>query len=353
MTTPRRGSPTGESIKLENAMFSGPITSLSDVYGVSSGFDAMNIMTQEMIHQNQALVTANQPLSVPQFDLSYVDYGPLLDEAMSNPYFSHHGLPLRTPSMEHNLFSSTSDLRRSTLDECVVPSQTTRLDPFSISSPSRPMQFTNDYPNQSPGHELISSMSECSPQSMGYMAPDYTTAMPTPKTPCRDSVRREGVPSNATLLDYQNQPKKCLKTERGKKRSVLKTARRQNKQKQRRNYMIRSNIELEPASSYTCSIDGCFKKFGKKEHRERHVETHRQTKPPFICEFCKRQFPGARRDNFTVHLLRHTIERGPRTEYDEKAQAVYDALRAKQSKCTRRKPKKLVKEEEGLNGLEC
>ncbi|KAM0786065.1 hypothetical protein ACM66B_006876 [Microbotryomycetes sp. NB124-2] len=65
-------------------------------------------------------------------------------------------------------------------------------------------------------------------------------------------------------------------------------------------------VEADDTRSWSCSFEGCTKKFKRLEHLVRHGRSHTQEKP-FSCDVCSRAF--TRNDNMMAHRKTHASDR--------------------------------------------
>ncbi len=337
MSTPHRGR-TPCSIKREGSTFSAPTpTSTPDRYGSTNGFCAMNAMTQSMMsgyHQDSMMFPGNQMVVANPVNMADINYGPYVDDTIYNSFNSHHGLPTGTPSLEQDLYSPVSEIRSSPslIENCVVPSQTTFMDPFSgLQSPAHPvksLQFNLNYDCQVSDFDAGFSMENSSPESMRYLVPEYAERTPECSTPSRSSSQRQAH-LEAALASVSPTP-----TETQAQKAAARLVRKRSKRENRQCMIPRTNIPVayHQQPKKTCSVPGCHGKFVRHEHLKRHEKTH-SSKERYPCEFCGRPF--GRTDNLKSHIKLHAFpNKGKRTDYFEGAREVYERMSMKPRRST-------------------
>ncbi|KAG4440338.1 hypothetical protein IFR05_004190 [Cadophora sp. M221] len=338
MSTPRRGSPN--AVKYENSVFAAPTpTSSPDRYATVNGFCAMNTLTQNMMaiyHEPQSSFSGVASLKAPSNqDLAdFNNYGPYLDDSVSQSFHSNNGIPMSTPGPVHDdLYSPNSDMSSSpsVLESCVVPSQTT-FEAFGLQSPMNPvksLQFNVDYDCQSSDYDSGFLVDNLSPGSNRYLVPEYQQFKSERSTPSRGPSHRH--PSTQphekeTVTDFR------LKLEaEAKQTKKIRLSRKRSNGFGRIYDSISTDIGLNPKANFACNWPGCDKKFARSEHRKRHYKIHEDEKEK--CEFCPHPFSRTRKDNYKTHLKLHADpQKGSRTEYHPGAAAALERMEAETRK---------------------
>jgi zinc finger protein BrlA len=236
--------------------------------------------------------------------------------------FAHQDMAVQPPSLDMDLYSPASGLNSSSPAsmDFVVPSQTTLMDSFDMSSPMRPVKpFQFDSPTSDYG--LESSFNESPASSIKYfMSPCSEGQKSSSATPSRHSNLRQPVfeplESSLALQRVQEQTQ---------------VARHGRKQRVKRDYMLPNNITVQKQAKRPCLWQGCEKKFRRQEHLKRHMKTHEQTES-YPCDFCNKSF--GRTDNLKCHIKIHADpnKKSSRTIYYPEARRVYEEMSRKPRK---------------------
>ncbi|KAL3424132.1 C2H2 finger domain-containing protein [Phlyctema vagabunda] len=229
----------------------------------------------------------------------------------AHTYAAHHNISNSTPPLDMDLYSPASVMSSSPVSaDFVVPSQTTFVDSFDLSSPMRPLHFdspSSDYENSSPAGGLRYFMS---PSSENERYSPTTT--PCARNPIQRQRSFQPLESSAVLHRVQNEA-------------------RVSRKRSKREYMLPDNLSVQKQAKRHCTWPGCHGRFQRQEHLKRHMKTHEnETKLP--CQFCGKEF--GRADNLKSHIKLHMDEnkKSSRTVYFEDAKRVYEEMSRKSRK---------------------
>ncbi|KAG9233816.1 hypothetical protein BJ875DRAFT_463215 [Amylocarpus encephaloides] len=167
-----------------------------------------------------------------------------------------------------------------------------------------------------------------------YFIPAYTECRSASITPSKPAQMRlplfEGLPSSVALHRVQSQPSPQSAVSSSATRLRQRQVKREDRVKKDQVCRILNtcSIVVEKESTHQCLVEGCGKRFKRREHLKRHERTHANTES-FICEFCRKIFN--RSDNLKQHLKIHMNpkKKAARTDYYPEARLVFEAMSSK------------------------